>query len=260
MGPLPQHPTNPHKTLHTDFLYDNGNLIGWLQDVDGDGEINIFELELQVYRTLGLSTMPTIFVKNNVVVVIFSATTETFDDGSHYYKKLWARYSPDGGYTWSDFMHLTDDIMHMFDECIYAQLYGYENGYIYFIYQADETPGLALDDDHPYQNNRIIFSEYQLVLTPGIGELPAQSAMTVHPNYPNPAREFTHVRVDLPAASSLTLKVYNLTGQQIDVLDKGRVNSGQHLFRLDTSGYLPGIYLYTIQSGNARHTGKLVVR
>jgi len=89
MGPFQTNPTNPHWTLHADLLYESGHLVGWTQDVDGDGEVSIFDLELQVYRSLGISTMPTIFVnQSQKVFLIWSSTTETFDDGTHYYKKL----------------------------------------------------------------------------------------------------------------------------------------------------------------------------
>jgi hypothetical protein len=259
MGPFPTNPTNPHWTLHADLLYESGHLVGWTQDVDGDGVVSIFDLELQVYRSLGISTMPDIHVYgNNLVSIIYSSTTETFDDGTHYYKKLWARYSPDGGTTWSDFVHVTDDIMHMFDECIYPVLAGYENSNIFFIYQADETPGLALDDDHPYQLNRIISAKYPLIINPGIEEKPLQQTSIVSQNFPNPAKDFTRIIVELNGTQSLTLEVFKMVGQRVEFVDKGTA-SGTQSIHLNTSDYEPGIYFYTVITGNERTTKKMVV-
>jgi hypothetical protein len=261
MGPFPTNLTNPHWTLHADLLYESGHLVGWSQDVDGDGEVSIFDLELMVYRSLGISTMPDIHVhENNLVTLLFSSTTETFDDGTFYYKKLWARYSPDGGSTWSDFTHVTGDIMHMFDECIFPLLAGYENSNIniFFIYQADETPGLALDEDHPYQLNRMIFAEYPLIINPGIEEETSQQASNVSQSFPNPARDFTRIVVELKGIQKLTVEVFNMVGQRVETIDKGKV-SGTQIFHLNTSEYDPGIYFYTVNSGNERTTGKMVV-
>jgi len=260
MGPLPQHPTNPHKTLHADFLYDNGHLIGWTQDVDGDGEVSIFELGLQVYRTLGLSTMPTITVDDmNQVFVIFSSITETFDDGTNYYKKLWARSSPDGGYTWGDFYHITDDIMHMFDECIYPQLASTSDNYIYYFYNADETPGLALDDDHPYQINRKVFGQILKPELVGTNNKINVKTFVVNQNYPNPVKDQTQFVLELDRASQVSVDVYNLMGQKVLDINKGRMGAGQHLIQMDMSNFAPGLYFYTVKAGNELVTRKMIV-
>jgi hypothetical protein len=260
MGPFPTNPTNPHWTLHADLLYESGHLIGWLQDVDGDGEVNIYDLELQVYRSLGLSTMPTIHVDDiNRIFVIWSATTETFDDGTHYYKKLWARTSPDGGYTWGDFHHLTDDIMHMFDECIYPQIANTSDDKIYYHYNADETPGLALDDDHPHQLNRVIFGEITKPELVGTGSNLTSKAFAVHQNFPNPVKGTTQFAFELNGRTQVSVEVYNLMGQKVFSDNKGYMNTGQHLIQLDMSKHAPGMYFYTVKAGKDIVTRKMIV-
>jgi hypothetical protein len=260
MGPFPTNPTNPHWTLHADLLYESGHLIGWTQDVDGDGDVSIFDLELMVYRSLGISTMPTIHVDDmNRIFVIWSSTTETFDDGTYYYKKLWARTSPDGGYTWGDFHHITDDIMHMFDECIYPQLANTSDGKVYYHYQADETPGLALDDEHPYQLNRIILGEITKPELVGTGSNLTSNAFAVHQNFPNPVKGTTQFAIELKGRTQVSVEVYNLMGQKVITDNRGYMNTGQHLIQLDMNSYAPGMYFYTVKAGNETVTRKMIV-
>ena len=260
MEPFQTNPTNPHWTLHADLLYESGNLIGWLQDVNGDGEISIFDLELMNYRSLGLSTMPTIHVDDlNRVFVIYSETTETFDDGTYYYKKLWARASPDGGTTWGEFLHITDDIMHMFDECIYPQIAATSDDYIYYHYQADETPGIALDDEHPYQLNRIIFGKLEKPEIVGTENIIPQTRFAVHQNFPNPVESTTHFILELVGQAQVSVEVYNLMGQKVITNNRKLMNTGQHLIQLDMSSFAPGMYFYTVKAGNETITRKMIV-
>jgi hypothetical protein len=260
MGPFETNPTNPHWTLHADLLYESGHLIGWTQDVDGDGEVSIFDLELMVYRSLGLSTMPTLHVDDmNRIFILFSSTTETFDDGTYYYKKLWARTSPDGGTTWGDFHHITDDIMHMFDECIYPQLANTSDGNIYYHYNADETPGLALDDEHPYQLNRIILGEITKPELVGTSNPVANKPFAVSQNFPNPVNGLTQFAVELNGRTQVSVEVYNLMGQKVITNTRGNMNTGQHLIQLDMSSFAPGMYFYTVKAGNETVTRKMIV-
>jgi hypothetical protein len=261
MEPFENDPLDIHRTLHFDSLYATGNVIGWLQDVNGDGQINIFDLELMNYRSLGLSTMPAIHVDDiNRVFVIYSETTETFDDGTHYYKKLWARASPDGGTTWGDFMHITDDIMHMFDECIYPQLAATSDDYIYYHYNADETPGIALDDDHPYQLNRIIFGKLAKPEIVGTNDPVIHSSFKVHQNFPNPVHSTTQFIIELPVRTQVSVEVYNLVGQKVVENNMGFMNTGKHLIQLDMANFTPGMYFYTVKAGNKIVTHKMMVK
>ncbi|MEA3480122.1 MAG: hypothetical protein U9R60_18205, partial [Bacteroidota bacterium] len=136
--------------LITDSTY-----IMWTQDINGNGTIDF--LDVLSYRSLGVSTMPaiTVDIANNVFVVCAS-TTEDYDNGTYNYKKLWARAAEND--TWGGFVHLTDDIVHIFDESVYPVLSHTSDDDIHLIYQADVTPGVALDGDHAYQENQIIHS------------------------------------------------------------------------------------------------------
>ncbi|MFQ5605089.1 MAG: choice-of-anchor J domain-containing protein [bacterium] len=69
-------------------------------------------------------------------------------------------------------------------------------------------------------------------------------------NYPNPFNPSTNIAFALPDRAQVTLKVYNLLGQEVfTALDGQTFDSGQHTVQLN-AGFLPsGIYYYKIEAG-----------
>ncbi|MHA2100158.1 MAG: Ser-Thr-rich GPI-anchored membrane family protein, partial [Candidatus Kariarchaeaceae archaeon] len=70
---------------------------------------------------------------------------------------------------------------------------------------------------------------------------------TLYQNYPNPFNPQTKIEFGLPEESTVSLKIYDLTGQQVDVvLDNENLYAGKFRFDFDAS-YLPsGIYFYIL--------------
>jgi len=237
------------------------NYIGWMQDVDGDGEVTLTD-DIMSYRSLGPCTMPSIAVDELGVFVLFAATTETYIIENYNYKHIWARAMDASGIWWY-FLDLSNDIVHIFDECIYPQLASKTDWNIHYIYNADPTPGLALDEDHAYQENKIIFaflSKYDL-LPVGIEEgVQSLDAGKVSQNYPNPAGSYTSFRVELELAAQLSMELTNIVGQVVMSMDKGYVHAGSHEFKIDASGLDAGIYFYTVNAGESRVTKKMIIQ
>ncbi len=131
------------------------NLIGWTQDVDGDGVVTL-AADIMAYRELGLSTMPTITIdENGYIFVLYASTTETFVYMDYNYKHVWARAGYNG--EWAEFHDMTSSIFHLVDECIYPQLASNTDDNIHYFYQLDQIPGLALDEDHEYVDNTEVY-------------------------------------------------------------------------------------------------------
>ncbi|MFH1194700.1 MAG: zinc-dependent metalloprotease family protein [bacterium] len=67
-------------------------------------------------------------------------------------------------------------------------------------------------------------------------------------NHPNPFNPTTVVKFSLPVDSKVSLKLYNVVGQEVKTLLEGTRSSGTHEITLNAS-YLPsGIYFYTINA------------
>jgi hypothetical protein len=244
---------NQHYALKYDNLTEDVNYIGWV--VDGE----LME-ELLSYRELGMSTMPNITADNGQVVVVWSSITPGYDNGQFNFRHIWTRRSYDNGapYSWGDLMDIDTDIAHWLDECIYPVLAGSfdDADNAFFIYNADATPGTALDGDHDYQTN----TEYVLNYIPvGIENNISFTDANVSQNYPNPATGTSVVNVTLPQSANLSIEVTNLMGQVVYTADKGAVNAGMHSFTIDASNLGSGVYFYTVKAGESSVTKKMIV-
>lgn len=78
-------------------------------------------------------------------------------------------------------------------------------------------------------------------------------------NYPNPFNPSTSIRFQLPIASEVTLKVYDVLGREVSTLVSGATPAGSHTVRWDASGLASGVYLYRLQAGTFVETKNLLL-
>ncbi|UCE19412.1 MAG: T9SS type A sorting domain-containing protein, partial [Gemmatimonadota bacterium] len=71
-------------------------------------------------------------------------------------------------------------------------------------------------------------------------------------NYPNPFNPETDITFGLPQAEKVTLTVYNLLGQVVDVLVDGPLKAGHHTVTWDASDMASGIYYYQLTANNGQ--------
>lgn len=77
--------------------------------------------------------------------------------------------------------------------------------------------------------------------------------------YPNPFNPATVIAYVVPEESHVTLKVYNLTGQEVAVLIEGNLPAGRYHATFH-AGHLPsGLYFSVLQAGTARLARRLVL-
>ncbi len=81
----------------------------------------------------------------------------------------------------------------------------------------------------------------------------------VNQNYPNPFNPSTIISYGIPKNGFVSVKVYNLLGQEIATLFAGYLNAGVHSLTFDASNLSSGVYLYRIQAGNVVETKRMVV-
>jgi len=78
-------------------------------------------------------------------------------------------------------------------------------------------------------------------------------------NYPNPFNPSTQIEYSIPQKGFVTLKVYNLLGQEVATLFKGMQNAGNYVATFNGAGLASGVYLYKLQSGDAAITKKFTL-
>jgi hypothetical protein len=77
-------------------------------------------------------------------------------------------------------------------------------------------------------------------------------------NYPNPFNPATIIRYSVPQRSNVTLKVYNVLGNEIVILVSEEKDRGVYIVRFDASNLASGMYLYRLQAGSFVETKKML--
>ena len=84
-------------------------------------------------------------------------------------------------------------------------------------------------------------------------------AVTMSAAYPNPFNPSTSFSMDLSADMDVTVKVFNLTGQLVDVISDGQLTKGEHTFRWNASNLASGAYFISTHAGNDLNTQKVML-
>jgi len=107
----------------------------------------------------------------------------------------------------------------------------------------DNHVGASYNDD---SNN------FTISITTGISD--QQNSIenfVLYPAYPNPFNPTTHIRYSIPQQSFVTLKVYDLLGNEITTLVEGKKSAGVYDTEINASGWTSGIYFYKLQAVDA---------
>ena len=78
-------------------------------------------------------------------------------------------------------------------------------------------------------------------------------------NYPNPFNPTTQISYSIPVKGYVSLKVYNILGEEVATLISGVQPSGDHVITFNAIKYASGVYFYRLQSGNFSDTKKLIL-
>ncbi|MFA7565259.1 MAG: T9SS type A sorting domain-containing protein, partial [Candidatus Neomarinimicrobiota bacterium] len=93
----------------------------------------------------------------------------------------------------------------------------------------------------------------------GIKEEAIPREYSLSQNYPNPFNPTTTINYQLPISSYLTLKVYNLLGQDIATIFEGVQSAGNYSVTFDASGLTGGIYFYQLKAGSFVENKKFIL-
>ncbi len=241
-------------------LEDDYSLIGWSQDLNGNDTLDVLDDWGTYY--LGFSSMPQILIDDmNQIFLVYSSVTEGYDNDAQSYRHLWSRYSPNGDF-WGPFQHLTSELIHIFDECVFPSIAKVSDDSYYVLYQHDNEPGLAVrGDEDPFGENSIsvmTINKDEVWVGEKENNIPIFD-YDVSQNFPNPFTSTSIVQVNLMQATELSLDVVNMMGQKVYSINTGMGKTGLNTITIDGSNLTPGIYFYTVRAGESAITKKMIV-
>jgi len=81
----------------------------------------------------------------------------------------------------------------------------------------------------------------------------------LHQNYPNPFNPSTIIQYDISKSNYVTLKIFNVLGQEVTTLVNKYQPAGSYKVQFDASGLKSGVYLYRLTAGNYSKVNKLML-
>ncbi|MGA9119123.1 MAG: T9SS type A sorting domain-containing protein [Bacteroidota bacterium] len=81
----------------------------------------------------------------------------------------------------------------------------------------------------------------------------------LYPNYPNPFNPTTTIAFSVSQRGNVSLKVFNLLGQEVATLVNGALEPGQKSVQFNAGNLPSGVYFYRLQSNGGSLTRKMVL-
>ncbi|MGH7453316.1 MAG: T9SS type A sorting domain-containing protein, partial [bacterium] len=129
---------------------------------------------------------------------------------------------------------------------------------------GDSAPGVALDFfGNPYvagSTSGTYWSTYTITkYIQSTQSLSLPSGYSLAQNYPNPFKYATSIRYALPASGRVTLKVFNLVGQEVATVVDAERAAGIHEVDWGGENLPSGVYVYRLQTNGFAQTRKFVL-
>jgi photosystem II stability/assembly factor-like uncharacterized protein len=81
----------------------------------------------------------------------------------------------------------------------------------------------------------------------------------LYDNYPNPFNPVTKIKFDLPVNGNVKLKVYDITGKEVEILYDGILNAGSYEQQWNANRFASGVYFYRIEAGDFLDIKRMVL-
>ncbi len=86
---------------------------------------------------------------------------------------------------------------------------------------------------------------------------PSDYALTQ--NYPNPFNPTTNINFKIPQSGFVSLKVYNILGDEVATLVNGVKPAGNYTVNFNAASLASGVYFYRLQAGNFTQNRKMIL-
>ncbi len=88
---------------------------------------------------------------------------------------------------------------------------------------------------------------------------PATAALELDQNYPNPFHRFTTIQFRLSNPSATRVRVFDLLGREVKLMDLGTMPGGVQTVHLDARKLSSGVYIYRVEAGGSERAARMVI-
>jgi len=185
-----------------------------------------------VYRSSDYGNTWSLTSMNNISTISVAASGNCVIASTHH----GVRFSSDNGLNWIDRSNGLDSTTGI-ETFLISNNYVYGGTYFKSVYKR------TLSNLIPVHQNILEFPEiYEL-----------------NQNIPNPFNPTTHIAYSVPKDNYVTLKVYNLLGQEVAVLVNEFKKAGEHSFEFYGTNLASGVYFYKLTAGDFTATKKMIL-
>ena len=138
----------------------------------------------------------------------------------------------------------------------FVQGRGNTNGQsVYFYEDKKRQPGI-----YQYRLKQIDFnSNFEYYALNGDVIIKAPVKFDLSQNYPNPSNPKSKIDYQIPLAGKVTLKIYDMLGQEIVTLVNELKDAGYHTAEFDGSNLSSGVYFYKITASEFTAVKKMIL-
>ncbi|RCK73942.1 MAG: hypothetical protein IGBAC_2089 [Ignavibacteriae bacterium] len=83
--------------------------------------------------------------------------------------------------------------------------------------------------------------------------------LSLYQNYPNPFNPSTTIKFKIPKTTHVTLKIYNILGQEVAELVNEEIKPGVYNINWNASNIASGVYFYRLKVGDFIKTNKMII-
>ena len=89
--------------------------------------------------------------------------------------------------------------------------------------------------------------------------MPVVRLLSLEQNYPNPFNPETNIAFNLPTSGNVSLKVFNVLGEEVATMINGFRNSGPNTVTFDASALSGGTYIYRLEANGLAEERKMIL-
>lgn len=108
-------------------------------------------------------------------------------------------------------------------------------------------------------DNKILKTVQYMILSTDQAESLLPREFRLSRIYPNPFNPIATLDFELPKLSPVSLRVFNLLGEEVSRLDAGTLQAGKHTLQWDGSSAASGLYIFRLETPGGSRTAKALL-